>query len=265
MKTVNIYKYYGFGFNYKILVDHSEKRTNLEYYNSLREYIDLINELDLRVTKECLNLKGLASHYSKIEKLSKNKKTKDLIIDSILHSALRTIIKDTDATLDAELNITIAFLIDEKRMPTETLISNVDKLFSEYTFQALPDIAKYDFEESCKCLVFDRYTACAFHSLRGTEAVIKYLYEKLIGKLATESQTWHDFVSEIQKETKSGNINPAPSEELIINLDSLRKYYRNKTQHPLLIYTSDDSQDTLTHCIRSVNQIIKDLRDRKLI
>lgn len=55
------------------------------------------------------------------------------------------------------------------------------------------------------------------------------------------------------------------SEELLNNLNNLRKFYRNKAQHPQMIYNSDDVQDLLFNCIKSINEMIQDLIKRKLI
>jgi hypothetical protein len=48
----------------------------------------------------------------------------------------------------------------------------MNKLFSMEIFQLLSGIAKYDFVENCKYLTFVQYTACAFHLLRETKALI---------------------------------------------------------------------------------------------
>lgn len=138
-------------------------------------------------------------------------------------------------------------------------------MFSKETFVLLPTIAQFDFNESGQCLAFDRYTACAFHSLRGTEDVIKLYYEKLFAVSATEKDTWGNFETAITTGIKNGTITPTPDEQLVINISSLRKYYRNKTQHPQNTYSSDEAQDLLSLCIKTVNEIIVDLRNRNLI
>jgi len=50
----------------------------------------------------------------------------------------------------------------------------------------------------------------------------------------------------------------------MMSIDSLRRHYRNKTQHPQLTYTSDESQDILGTCIKMVNDIVSDLKARKI-
>ena len=94
---------------------------------------------------------------------------------------------------------------------------------------------------------------------------MKYYYQLLLDVVPKENQTWFNFYEEIEKEITSGNITPKPSEELMINLNSLRRFYRNKTQHPQMIYNSDDVQDLMFLCIKTVNEMIKDLIDREII
>lgn len=265
MKKVSIYRYYQFGYNYRGLRFQNSNITNEKYFESVMEYIEFVNELNLRVTKETLIMNGIIDDLTKLEKLSKGYKKKLEAVDEKLLEKISKKINNADITLDAELNIRQAFILEEKRFSNETLTDTVEKIFSKNGFNKLPDVARYDFEEGCKCLAFDRYTAAAFHYLRGTEDVIKLFYEKLTKNIANDKQTWYNFIDEINKESKSGKVKPKPSEELMTNLDLLRKFYRNKTQHPHLIYSSDDSQDLLTHCVRCINQIIGDLTKRELI
>jgi hypothetical protein len=262
MKKTDIYKYYSFGFNYNILKRTDSEETYENLINNVNDYLEFINDLDLRVTNEVLELKKFHKVFDAILENVKSKpelKSRKVEIGQI--TKLTEIIELADATLDAELSIRVAYILDDKRISNEILFDYPSKLFANGVFNDLPSVARQDFEESCKCLAFDRYTACAFHALRGTEDVIKYYYEKLTSKTSNESQTWYSFIDEIKKMNTTLKV----KEEIFINLDYLRKFYRNKTQHPLLIYSSDDSQDLLLHCIKSVNEVLKDLKLRKLI
>lgn len=200
-----------------------------------------------------------------IEKLGKAKKTKDQIIDSELWNSIVEKLKKIDTTLDAELNTKIAYLLDEKRFSNEILLGKIHQVFSKNTFVRLPVIAQFDFEECGQCLAFDRYTACAFHALRGTEDVVKMYYEKLFSTSSKEKDTWGTYETAITAGIQGGTITPKPDEQLIINIGSLRKYYRNKTQHPQNTYSSDEAQDLLSLCVKTVNEIIQDLQKRHLV
>jgi hypothetical protein len=264
MQKVSLYDYYSFGFNYYFLLNTSETKSTEDFAKDVDNYNSFIRKLDLKVTTSLLRMSGWDDVMEELNKLNKGVKKKKPITKS-LYDKIKEIIRKADATLDAELDIKNAFLIGEKRVNIENLTDNIYKLFANETFNCLPEIAIFDFSESGKCIAFDRHTASAFHSLRGTEDVLKFYYSLLTGKKATETQTWGYFHTEIENEIKKGEITPSPPRELMDNLNNLRVYYRNKTQHPNLIYNSDEAQDLLFNCIKCINQIIKDLKERKLI
>lgn len=215
------------------------------------------------MTKSALLLEGFKEEIQKLTKACRGK-NKINPIQPDLHNAIIGILKKADKTLDAELNTISAYYINSsKRITNEILENNINKLFANKVYEHLPEIAKYDFDEAGKCLLLNRFTACAFHTLRGTEDLLKFYYEKLLDTSSKEHQTWWNFYEDIEKINKT--LKPKISEELLNNLNNLRKFYRNKTQHPQMIYNIDDVQDLLFNCIKSVNEIIQDLVKRKLI
>ena len=48
------------------------------------------------------------------------------------------------------------------------------------TFDKLSELSKTDFTEAGKCIAFERYTAAAFHVLRGTEQALTEFYLKKV-------------------------------------------------------------------------------------
>lgn len=265
MEKIKIYDYYSFGYNYRLLLDKNTLRTNYKSFEEIKKYNAFVKRLDLRVTISSIKLVGLIPEMEKLQKLAKLKKTKDIIIDKTLWLTIIEKLEKVDSTLDAELNTKIAYLLDEKRFTNEILLTKMHQLFSKNTFLLLPSIAIYDFDESGKCLAFDRYTACSFHALRGTEDVLKMYYEKLLGCTSTNKDTWGTYENAIVNAISTSVLTPPPDEQLVINISSLRKYYRNKTQHPQNTYSSDEAQDLLSLCIKTVNEIILDLQNRSLI
>lgn len=264
MKKIKLYDYYAFGFNYQLLLSKSDGRTIESYAKEVKRYNYFISKHNLKVTASSLSLQGFEEDSKELERLNRGKKKKE-VVPNDLHTRINEKIRKADPTLDAELNIELAYLLDTKRFSNDILTDNIAKVFSENTFNELPEIAQFDFKECGKCLAFDRFTAAGFHALRGTEDTLKFYYSKLLNKVPTERQTWGNFYTEIDKENKNGTLNPLVHEELLMNLENLRKYYRNKTQHPQLMYTCDEVQDLLFLCIKTVNQMMKDLEDRKLI
>lgn len=265
MEKSKIFDYYAFGHDYKMLLGNLLTDTNMELSERYSAYMNFINKLNLTITKSAIKLKGLDIDIKKLEKLGKASKTKNLKVDKALHDELQGKLKLIDMTLDAELHTKTGYILDEKRFSNEILIENISKLFNNGYFLLMPSIAQYDFKESGICLAFDRFTACAFHALRGTEDVLKWYYSLVLSATPTDSDTWGTFESAIKNAITNNTLIPHPSEQLIINLGSIRKYYRNKTQHPQLMYSLDDTQDLLALCTKTVSELISDLKSRHLI
>ncbi|UGS24496.1 hypothetical protein [Flavobacterium channae] len=265
MDKITIFQYYRFGFNYRILHDNNINLSNEVLFGRFEEYLEFIDDLHLNVTKNAIKQTKLNVEIEKLKKLAKAAKTKSLTVDKTLHDSLNSKVLKIDTVLDAELGTKIGYILDEKRHSNEILTENIDKLFNKCYYEALPTIAQYDFKESGLCLAFDRYTACAFHSLRGTEDVLKWYYSLTLSITPTENDTWGTFETALKNAITANTITPHPSEHLMINIGSIRKYYRNKTQHPQLTYSSDEAQDLLSLCIKTVNEIMTDLKARGLI
>ena len=265
MEKSKIFQYYAFGYNYRILLEDLTNDKNVTLAERYNQYLKFINDLKLSITKSAIKIKKLDVEITKLDKLGKARKTKDLKIEKALHDSLREKLIKIDTTLDAELHTKTGYILDDKRFSNEILIENISKLFNKGYFLALPAVAQYDFKESGICLAFDRFTACAFHALRATEDVLKWYYTLVLSATPTESDTWGTYETAIKNAITNGALTPPPSEPLMLNIGSIRKYYRNKTQHPQLMYSLDESQDLLSLCTKTTCELISDLKARTLI
>lgn len=174
-------------------------------------------------------------------------------------SDLRSAAQNVRATMLAEAEGKLAYIAEDKRYSVQILIDDVSKLMAQGVFQALPEIAKFDFNEAGKALAFDLPTAAAFHILRGTESVLRDSYERLVRRnRIPEPRMWYAMVSDLR--TKSNG----PAALVLDNLDSLRKHFRNPTQHPEKTYDSDEAQDLLALAIDSINRLGNHLHDKGL-
>ncbi len=265
MQKVEIFRYYQFGYNYYILLHASDTCSNQEMQEKLEAYFDFVSDLNLRVTESGIDLKGLYGDYGKLMNLTGDEKTKDKKVSNELYAAIHDKLLKIDSILDAELNIKVGYTLDEKRYSNEILTEEIYKLFGKDVFNRLPSIAQYDFKECGLCLAFDRYTAAAFHALRGTEDVLKFYYSQLIHIVPNPEDTWWTFTDAIENAVKSEKLKPPPPEQLMTNLNILRKHYRNRTQHPDLMFSLDDVQDIISICTKTINDIINDLLKRGLL
>jgi len=165
----------------------------------------------------------------------------------------------TRETLLAEASGKISFIASDKRYTVDKLMNDVGSLMGGGVYESLPDIAKYDFEEGGKAIAFDLPTAAAFHILRGTEAVLRDFYCRVVRReRIPEPRMWAAMVKGMR------NRRNAPSSLLLDNLDSLRSNFRNPTQHPEKSYDLDEVQDLLALSVDSINRMIRHLADKSL-
>jgi len=154
--------------------------------------------------------------------------------------------------LDAETKSSFrAVAIRAKRFPLDALLRDVGLLFAKNSFQSLPAICKYDIDEGAKCIAVDLPTAAAFHFLRGTEAFLRELYRLVIKRKRRKDPMWNDMVQGMRAK-KSNRTNDA----LLDQLDSIRKHYRNPTQHPDKIYNLDEAQDLLSSIVPVIDMMV---------
>lgn len=170
---------------------------------------------------------------------------------------LKTTMNDLRKTLFAEAKGNVAFIVTDKRIDVNKLLSDVPALFVPGTFESFPEIAKYDFIEAGKCIAFERPTAGAFHILRGTEAIIRHFYCSIVKIRRVQPLNWGPMVRSL-RERKS----KPPPDVLLDDLDRIRENYRNPTQHPDLVYDIHEVQGLFPICIDVASRMVNHLRDR---
>jgi hypothetical protein len=148
-----------------------------------------------------------------------------------------------------------AHVTSDKRFAIDRLLNDVASLMSPGIYDALPDVARYDFGEAGRCIAFEAPTAAAFHLMRGTEDVLKYFYCSIV-KRDRVNLMWGPIVADLRKKRS-----PPPA-ILLNNLDNLRTGFRNPTQHPEKIYDIEEVQDLFALSADAVNRMIKYLRER---
>ena len=156
----------------------------------------------------------------------------------------------------AEAEDVFAHVTDDKRFAVEKLLNNIASLMTHGIYDALPDIAKYDFQQAGRCLAFELPTAAAFHLMRGTEDVLKLFYCSVITHNRV-ALMWGPMAADLRR-----RLDP-PAVVLLNNLDNLRTGFRNPTQHPEKIYDIEEAQDLFALSVEAVNRMIKYLGARQ--
>jgi hypothetical protein len=247
MKPISIFGYIGLGCNIQLLRELAKENSPVHDDKGVLKVINLLlsgfDTYNLRVT-----VSASRTMSELIEKLQNTDNNYLLSSEDAIN--LNEAIEQIDPVLRAESLITSAFILTEKRMDLNKLMNDVPALFSQGTFNKLPDIAQYDFKEAGKCIALERPTAAAFHILRATESVLKQFYINTVKPNCTDNLMWGPMTDTLRKRQSS------LSEELLHHLDHIRESFRNPTQHPEKIYTLDEAQDLFSLCEDVVNRMV---------
>ncbi len=249
MRNIPISRYIYLGFHIRYLLDCKPgfpvmgDKYILKNIEVVLEYIESLN---LNVTKNT----NAKLELDKILDEFKNKES-DYVLNEDDVERIYGIIDDLRKTLDAETRGIYVYTVVEKRFETDKLLNNVHLLFSPNVFSNIPDIAKYDFSESGKCIAFELPTSSAFHILRGTESVLRVLYFSVKIRNRISILNWGLIINDL----KNCRVRKPP-DHLIDNFDIIRNNYRNPTQHPETIYNIEQAQDLFSMCVGVINNTI---------
>ncbi len=155
---------------------------------------------------------------------------------------------------EAEVLGVYSFVVTDKRYELKRLLDSIELIFIPETFEQLPSVAQYDFQEAGRCIAFERATAAAFHILRATEDVLRIYYRNFTKKEPSK-KTWGNLIFELRKNDLEVDI------VTINHLDNLGRSFRNPTQHPDKIYEIQEVQDLLGVSIDVVNRMIKEINN----
>jgi len=253
MRETPVYEYIWFGTVLRYLQD-AWVDWNVKGYGqieeNLQDFFSELEELELNTTRILAEEEGLLGLLGELEEPGCEKLSLDQA--ERLRSAMNLVRK----TLDAEASQKKAFAASPKRgWEVDRLLNEPSSLFGGDVFSSFSDIARYDFQEACRCLAFERPTASAFHILRGTEAVLRDYYCAIVKqrRLEPKKRQWGPMVEQLRQRRQ-----PPPG-ELLDALDQIRRNYRNPTQHPEAIYDLDGCQDLIGLCISVVNKMARAL------
>lgn len=251
MKAKSVYHYFWFGTCVRYLQDAREghpihDEAGLVF--NIDGFFKNVDELGLVVTRRAA---AALDDYVKV--------VRALPADNTLTtkgaSTLVQIMRDIRLTLEAELQGFDAYVVTPKSLDTNKLLSDVPALFAPDVFDVLPDLARYDFKEAARCIAFELPTAAAFHTLRGTEGVLRAYYRAFVRTKRISPLMWGPVVADLRKRAATRG-----QSTLLNNLDNIRVSFRNPTQHPELVYSISEAQDLWSLCVEVINRMTKYLR-----
>src|SRR5260370_22246391 len=148
---------------------------------------------------------------------------------------------------------------DLKRFPTfsvertgifdsDDLVLNAEKHLSEAALKISDSKVIQDLQAAGRCLAFDLFTACGFHSVRALEAVARTYYKQISGKDAQHTGMPLDGIAnalrDIADAIHSKQPTPRPKDDplrlVISNLDRMNNIYRKPIAHPEMVLKTRD-------------------------
>jgi hypothetical protein len=239
MKRTSIYKYYAFGYNYRLLRQNglSGKDGN-DAKETVDTFLEDLCELELVVAKQ------IATDLVVLKDSFGNKITAEI------SEKVKSIVEKIDPALDAELKLRNAYLLTKKRYSIEKLLDSPGELLGEGVYENMDDTAKRDFDLACIQIALSQPTAASFHLMRCLEQQVKTIYFAFKKTKRLQKPMWGPMINELR--TKRA---PKPSEKLLNHLDGMRIHFRNPTQHPETFYTLDEAQDLLNQTIVAINMV----------
>lgn len=250
MKQSNIYSYFAFGYNYRILRNASYKGYgHAKIKEILGNFVKRFDSLDLPVTKTAAQ--ELLVLVKRLNAATPAADEMPAGLEALIKAELEAI----DKTLDSELKLRKAYLLTRKNFALVDLLEKPEALLGAGTWDCLSEHAKEDFRLAALQIALSQPTGAAFHLMRALEDHVKTLYFSFKKTKRLKTPMWGPMTKELREKK-----NPRPTLKLLDHLDSMRKNYRNPTQHPEVFYTLEEAQDLLSSTIGALNMISKELR-----
>ena len=160
--------------------------------------------------------------------------------------------KKFETVLAAECQVLDTYFVSKKgAYSTVDLVERAHTVFGPL-ISRLPEQARRDFDHAGKSLAFDLPTASAFHSMRGTETVIRKYYEVVVGKPPKQRmRNWHAYIK-ILTEHKA-------DDRVTAFLDHIRETYRNPVLHPEEIVDEDQALILFGTAVSVVSLMIREI------
>ena len=143
--------------------------------------------------------------------------------------------------LNAELQSLVAYQVTPTGIYSiSDLVENAEDVFPSSLKKKLSDDAIQEIRQSGRCLAFGVGTACGFHILRATEAVVHDYYTKICmqGNTCDKLESWGAYIASFRQ------AQDADAKRIAEMLQQVKDHDRNLIMHPE-ISLDDDEAHTL--------------------
>ena len=175
------------------------------------------------------------------EDWTKQDPSTDLMFQQIIDKA-----KNFETVLSEELQTLSSYYASRKGIYSiSDLIDQAEKIFLPSMLEKFSKSVVQDIKQGGRCLAFDIPTACGFHMLRATEAV---LHEYYISVCRSESKkklsNWSAYISALSKLSGEANVEEnikTHVKKIVALLQQIKDQDRNLIMHPEVVLTADEA------------------------
>lgn len=246
MESRNCLDYIKIGLCTRLLMQAPQGASNDFIIKHIKLFEKLLEKIGFEVS--LANIEKLVSFKEQLKDGDNSKLTdKD-------REELKSLLERFEFVVAAEAKTKNIYVLEPRRFNSKYLLNTPERLMKLGSFDKLNEIAKSDFQNACRCLLFGQATAAAFHILRTTEGVLKayYFHHKKRNRL--KKPMWAQMVTDLKNKKTN-----RPPQVLLDSIDNIRVYYRNPTQHPDEIYDLDTIQDLFGVCIDVIGKMASEL------
>lgn len=135
----------------------------------------------------------------------------------------------------SELATFPTFLVSAKdTYDVDKLIENGGSLFPLDTWAKVPE-AFEDAQEAGRCLAFERFTACGFHTFRVVEAVVRRYWDSVAGE---QARPFPETIGNIAAKMAASQVG---DEKVWETLKQIAKLHRNPIAHPEVLLDANEA------------------------
>jgi hypothetical protein len=169
---------------------------------------------------------------------------------------IREAAKEFETVLAAECQVLDTYFVSKKgAFSTADLVERAHHHLPLGIRTNLPQLTRDDFDQAGKCIAFDLPTAAAFHLLRGTEAVLRKYYERLVPGTkqgAPKMRNWGVYIKLLSDHGAAPNA--------ISLLTHLKDAYRNPVLHPEETYSEEQALVLFGVCVSAIILMMEEVR-----
>jgi hypothetical protein len=159
--------------------------------------------------------------------------------------------------LAAEMQTLDTYHASQKALySTQDLIERADIVFPEAIRTSVPAETVEEIRAAGRCLAFELPTACGFHIVRATEAVIREYYRSIVGTVPkVKARNWGSYIKFLKQKGADSKITTV--------LEQVKDTYRNPIIHPEDVLEMEDAIILFGMAQGVIVSMMKDIATRR--